>query len=97
MPREFDDEDEEDGADDYDDDDYDPDEPETYPQGLYDDDGPATVPCPHCGKEILEDSERCPSCGMYLSREDTPTRSRSGLWMIVAILALLAVLMWMVG
>ena len=25
--------------------DYDPDVPETYPQGLYDDDGPPLVPC----------------------------------------------------
>jgi len=90
-----DDEDDEDDTDDFDDDGYDPEEPETYPQGLYDDEGPATIPCPHCATDMLEDSERCPNCGMYLSKEDVPAKSRNGLWMIVAILALLAVLMSM--
>jgi predicted nucleic acid-binding Zn ribbon protein len=97
MPSKFDDEDEEDGVDDFNEDDYEPDEPETYPPGLYNDDGPATIPCPHCGEDILEDSERCPRCEMYLSNEDTPPRSRNGLWMILAILALVAVLMWIAG
>jgi predicted nucleic acid-binding Zn ribbon protein len=92
-----DDEDNEYEEDDFDDDGYDPDEPETYPDGLYDDDGPATIPCPHCGADVLEDSPRCPDCGMYLSEEDAPARSRSGLWMIVAILALVAVLISMFG
>ena len=46
--------DDEDDADDFEDDGYNPDEPETYPQGLYDDDGPATIPCPHCGEDILD-------------------------------------------
>jgi predicted nucleic acid-binding Zn ribbon protein len=97
VPHKFDDEDEEDGADDFGEEDYDPDEPETYPQGLYDDDGPAIIPCHHCGEEVLEDSERCPNCGMYLSKEDKPGKSWSGLWMIVAILALLATVMMIVG
>ena len=38
--------------------DYDPDDPETFPHGLYTDDGIPTVPCPHCGAEIIEDAER---------------------------------------
>lgn len=78
------------------DDGYDPDEPETYPHGVYDDDGPATIPCPHCGKEVLEDSERCPYCETYWSQEDTPTNSRRGWWMVMAVLAILAVLMWII-
>jgi predicted nucleic acid-binding Zn ribbon protein len=97
MPRHYDNEEEEDGPDEFDEDDYDPDDPETYPQGLYDDDGPATIPCPHCSEDILEDSERCPSCGTYLSKEDTPTQSRSGLWMVLTILAFLAALMLIIG
>ena len=37
------------------------------------------IPCPHCGREILEESERCPHCERYLSREDAPPgASRSG-------------------
>jgi predicted nucleic acid-binding Zn ribbon protein len=93
MPRNYDDKE----ADDFEKDDYDPDESESYPQGLYEDDGPATIPCPHCGEDVLEDSERCPNCEMYLSREDSPGKSRKGLWMILAVFALLAVLMWIVG
>src|SRR5580700_1464096 len=97
MSRKFDDEDEEDDTNEFDGDDYDPDEPETYPHGLYDDDGPPTIPCPHCGKDILEDSERCPNCETYLSKEDAPSQPRSGLWMMVAIFALLVVLIWILG
>jgi hypothetical protein len=77
--------------------DYDPDDPETYPQGLYNDDGPPTVTCPHCQAEVFEDAERCPRCGNYLSREDAPAQPRGGAWVIVMILALLAVAMWVAG
>jgi hypothetical protein len=69
--------------------DYDPDDPETYPQGLYDDDGPPLTPCPHCRADVFEDSEQCPRCGAYLSGEDAPA-GRGGVWVVVMILALLA-------
>ncbi|WP_439623677.1 zinc ribbon domain-containing protein [Gemmata sp.] len=77
-------------------DDYDPEDPETYPAGLYDDDGPATVPCPHCRAEILEDSERCPRCGEYLSAEDAP-RQVSGTAWVVLVLMLVAILLTVLG
>jgi hypothetical protein len=74
-----------------DEDDYDPDDPETYPSGVYaDDDGPATVPCPHCKAEILEDSEQCPRCGNYISKEDVPREGKTGPWVMLMVLALLA-------
>jgi predicted nucleic acid-binding Zn ribbon protein len=76
--------------------DYDPDDLETYPEGLYGDDGPPTVPCPHCRAEIIEDSEQCPRCGNYLSREDAPPR-RGGAWVILMILALIAVAILVAG
>jgi len=50
--------------------DYDPDDPETYPAGLYADDERAVVPCPHCRAEIDEEAEQCPKCGMFISKED---------------------------
>ncbi len=78
-------------------DDYDPDDPETYPQGLYDDDGPPTVPCPYCRAEVIEDSEQCPRCGKYISEEDAPRESRGGAWVILMILALLAAAIWVSG
>ncbi|MCE9583327.1 MAG: zinc-ribbon domain-containing protein [Planctomycetes bacterium] len=39
-----------------------------YPE---EEDSGETAPCPHCRAEIYDDAERCPACGMYLSREDT--------------------------
>ena len=37
-----------------------------------DGDSGETMPCPHCFGTIYDDSERCPHCGEYLSREDAP-------------------------
>ncbi len=92
------DEDDWDGDDDYDADrDYDPDEPETYPRGLYTDDGPPLVPCPYCKREILEDAERCPHCENYVSREDAPPSSKSWVWVVLMALALLAAASWALG
>lgn len=86
-----------DDGDDYDAEfDYDPDDPETYPEGLYVDDERAVVPCPHCRAEIDEESEQCPKCGMYLSREDTPPR-RSAFVMVMLVVALLIALFWVRG
>ncbi len=96
MPRTRRDDPDED-EDDWDGDEYDPDDPETYPQGLYDDDGPPTVPCPHCRADVFEDSERCPRCGTYLSAEDRPAGAKSGAWVVVMVLALLAAAMWAAG
>jgi predicted nucleic acid-binding Zn ribbon protein len=97
--RDHPDHDDDDGTDEYDADrDYDPDEPETYPSGLYDDDGPAVVPCPFCRAEVLEDTERCPRCGNYLSREDAPSREpKSRFWMVMMILALLLAAFWVIA
>ena len=67
MPRTRDEPDEEDGWDESDDydayRDYDPEDSETYPEGIYNDDGPPLVNCPYCNEEIAEDSQRCPECG----------------------------------
>lgn len=98
MPRstehEPDDDDEWDSSDEYDAErDYDPEDRETYPEGLYDDDGPPTVPCRHCREEILEDSEQCPHCGMFQSDEDSPSEPKSRAWIVLMVLALIAVAM----
>jgi hypothetical protein len=101
MPRrhaEPEDDDDPDGSDEYDAyHDYDPDDPETYPAGLYDDDGPPLVPCPHCKEEIAEDVERCPYCANYLSREDAPAAQRSSVMVVLMVLALLAAAYWVLG
>lgn len=76
--------------------DYDPDDPETFPAGVYDDDGPTTVSCPYCKADVFEDSEQCPRCGTYITGEDAP-QQRAGAWVILMILALLAVALWISG
>jgi len=88
-----------DDDDDYDADrDYDPDDRETWPDGLYDDDGPPAVPCRACGEEMYEGAEQCPGCGAYQSDEDAGQPSRRGTWMtVLLLLALLAALMMAVG
>lgn len=79
------DDDEIDGPDDWDGDDDDDDD---------DDDG--NDPCPHCGASIYGDSERCPICGEYLSREDTPWTPKP-LWIVLGVAAgLYAVYTWVV-
>ncbi|QJW95008.1 zinc ribbon domain-containing protein [Frigoriglobus tundricola] len=77
--------------------DYDPDDPETYPAGLYADEERAVVPCPHCRAEIDEEAQQCPKCGMYLSREDAPREGKSAAWIVMMALAFLAALAWALG
>src|SRR5262245_2367399 len=98
MPRTRHDEPDEEG--DYDaEKDYDPEDPETYPAGLYVDNERALVPCPHCRAEIDEESEQCPKCGMYISKEDEaqPRAKKSWVWIVLMILALLVALWWALG
>ena len=103
MARPRHDEPEEDDPDDWDGDDYDaerdydPDDPETYPEGLYVEPDLPTVACPHCAADILEDAERCPECGKYISREDAPAGSHSTAWIVLVLLALAAILMSVAG
>lgn len=92
MPRVHDEPEDEDG-DEYDvDRDYDPDDPDTYPAGVYvHGDERAVVPCPHCRAEIDEESEQCPKCGRFLSKEDAPG-GKSTVWIVLMTLTLLAAL-----
>jgi len=83
--------DDDDTDDDYDYDDYD-----------YDDDGSSddgdeepTVPCPFCGLEMLEDSPRCPSCGQYISAEDSPGPTKP-VWVIATAIVCLGIALWWV-
>lgn len=56
-----------------------------------DSDDEPTSACPHCGKEMHEDSLRCPHCERYISDEDAPAK-RKPLWIIVGTLACLYVI-----
>jgi predicted nucleic acid-binding Zn ribbon protein len=72
---------------DYDADDIDDEEWDDDP-----DDEETTEPCPHCGKPVYDDAERCPSCSWYLSREDAPVRKPW--WVVLGVLACLAMVTW---
>jgi hypothetical protein len=79
--------------DDDDDEDYDVDEFDD----AYGDDDDVTIPCPHCGREIHEEAERCPHCEKYLSDEDSPpTRKPWWIYLGVAV-CLYLVYRWIVG
>lgn len=59
-----------------------------------DDDDAETIPCRYCGRQIHEDSQRCPYCENYISEEDAPA-SRKPWWIIVGVLiCLYAVYRW---
>jgi uncharacterized paraquat-inducible protein A len=94
MSRTHDPDDEFDDGDEYDaETDYDPDDPDTYPAGVYADAERAVVPCPHCRAEIDEEAHQCPKCGMYLSDEDAPREGKSTAWKVLLVLALIAALL----
>ena len=47
-----------------------------------------TSPCPHCGRDVYEQAERCAYCGGYLSDEDSPRRKPW--WLVVAAVVTIA-------
>jgi len=53
-------------------------------------DEPELVPCPHCGRHIVEDAEQCPKCGQYISVEDSP-RARPVTWWVFAAVVVIAI------
>ena len=56
-----------------------------------------TIPCPHCRKQIHEDSQRCPHCEQYLS-DEAASPKRKPWWIVVRALACLyAVYRWIAG
>lgn len=54
-----------------------------------DDDEPADVPCPYCGRDISEEAEVCPHCRNYVSREDAPQSRRPSTWVTAVVFLLL--------
>lgn len=78
------------------DDEFDLDESDDLDDDAEDDDSGETMPCPHCFGTIYDDSERCPHCGEYLSREDEP-RPPPPWWVILGIgICLVIVFRWIV-
>lgn len=63
-----------------------------------DDNDEATLsrPCPSCGLEVYEDTERCPICGDYITPNWSALRGMPWRWIVMGLLGFVAVLMaWM--
>jgi len=43
-----------------------------------------TIPCPHCGKAIYDEAERCPYCESYISKEDRGPTPKAW-WVLVGL------------
>lgn len=67
------------------------------------DDGPDagndTVPCPRCRREILAFADRCPWCGESFGREAwlAQRSPKRVIWLIAAVLAVAAMLWFVLG
>ncbi len=80
----------------------DDDDPPVEPDAAAGDDGPETVPCPKCGRDIWAYTQRCPHCGVHFNGEawefaGSTRRGRRGdpalrrrLFVIVVVLMLIA-------
>jgi hypothetical protein len=55
---------------------------------------PEVLPCPSCGQDVYEESERCPHCGDWVMPLAASACTRSSVWIIAAILALIAILIF---
>jgi hypothetical protein len=79
-------------------DDVDYDDPEDPDESDWDDDEgdefAETIECPHCGADVYEFLEKCPQCGDYVNRTDSPT-TRHPRWIpITALIILASMLAW---
>jgi endogenous inhibitor of DNA gyrase (YacG/DUF329 family) len=55
-----------------------------------------TVPCPNCGKEILEDADHCPYCGEWVVQGGpSPASSHGFVFILIAILVLIIMAYWL--
>lgn len=52
-----------------------------------------TEPCPFCGRLIYEQSEICPHCQNFVSREEAANRKRYPLWIFVGAIVCIAIVL----
>ena len=52
------------------------------------------LPCPSCGAMFYDDTDRCPHCGDWIMPLAASARSKSRIWIIAAILAVIGMLIW---
>jgi len=65
-----------------------------YPDDdAWDDESAELMPCPECGADIYEETQRCPHCGSYITLTSSPLAGRSWWWIALGLLGLLAVIL----
>ena len=52
------------------------------------------LPCPSCGAMIYDDTDRCPHCGDWVMPLASAARGKSWVWIVAAILAVIALILW---
>ncbi len=55
------------------------------------------LPCPSCGAEVYEETQRCPHCGDWIMPLAGSTRRKRRVWIIAALLAIIAILAFVIG
>ena len=72
-------------------------EPEWSPD-FEDDDEPEDdqLPCPSCGAMVYDDTDRCPHCGDWIMPLASAAGRKSRLWIVAAILVIIAMVIWAV-
>ena len=58
-----------------------------------DSEGEPTVPCPACGRDMLEDCDHCPACGHWRNDDEEKPTPRPA-WVVATAVACLAVALW---
>jgi hypothetical protein len=79
-------------TDDYEDDPVDPDESDMDDDD--DESDAASIECPHCGADVYEFAEQCPTCGRYMSQEGAPPRTSHPRWVVATATLLLLIMLY---
>ncbi len=56
----------------------------------FQDDQPEVLPCPSCGAEVYEETQRCPHCGDWIIPVDTSGSWRRTAWIVAVVLVILS-------
>ena len=51
-----------------------------------------TLACPACGEQIYEDAQQCPHCGDWIIPVDARGRSLRLIWIVAALLLIVAMI-----
>lgn len=73
--------------------DDDPDLPLPEDMDKFGDDEPAELECPSCGAPVLEDTQKCPACGDWITPSH-PSGAFSKKWWLALAILLMLLAMW---